>query len=162
MFLGLSPGNPEPKTTPKPGACFKDVVSYVQRPIGKWYAKNYSHAMMDRIGSEIEFVKANVVHGILDKKQAEKCIESCGNKFFLPMLELFHGLEYVIVYDFDKSKEVLKFVNRKLNISPPLSFENRTKDKSVLWNGVRFIAAKRTRRGIRRLSTNSTLLPIEG
>jgi len=149
MFLGLSPGGSE-TDTPNTGAQLEDVMEYLQKPILPWYITNYKNAMIERIGSELEYVKANVVHGILHKELAQKCLLTCGGKFLLPMLELFRGLEYMIVYDFN-DKKVLNFVNKKLSISPPLDF-NSTADKGVLWNDVTVIAAKRTRRGIARLS----------
>jgi hypothetical protein len=69
----------------------------------------------------------------------------------LSMGRLFCGLKYMIVYDFDDRK-VLNFVNRNLDISPPLGFDNSTTEKGILWNGITVIAARRKRRYIRRLS----------
>jgi len=57
--------------------------------------------MKDRIGTELKYVKANVVHRIGDKESALKCLGTCGDKFLLRMIALFRDLKYVIVYDFD-------------------------------------------------------------
>ena len=126
MFLGLSPGNPELKHkpyTPNRDAPLKDMIEYIQKPILKGYDTNYRNTMKERIGSELEYVKTNVVHGALDKKSAQKCLEACGNKFLLPMIRLFCGLKYVIVYDFE-DQNVLNYVNKKLDID--IDFKNST------------------------------------
>ena len=154
MFLGLSPGNPEKDHkpyTPEGGAQLEEVMKYLQKPVLNGIGTNFRNAMKERIGSQLEYVKANVVHAILDKEHAQACLETCGNKFLLPMLRLFCGLRYMIVYDFN-DKKVLNYVNEKLHISPPLDFNNSTVGKGVLWNGVTVIAAMRKRRYIRRLS----------
>lgn len=154
MFLGLSPGNPELKHkphTPNRNALSKDVMEYIQKRIWKGYDTNYRNTMRERIGSELEYVKANVVHGILDKKSAQKCLEACSSKFLLSMIGLFCGLKYVIVYDFE-DKNVLDYVNKKLNVD--IDFKNSTAVKGFQeeTRGITFIAARRARRYIRRPS----------
>ncbi|MCK4482018.1 hypothetical protein KAU55_02245, partial [Candidatus Bathyarchaeota archaeon] len=108
------------------------------------------NTMKERIGSELQYAKANVVHGIGNKESALKCLETCGNKFLQLMIELFrsHSLKYVIVYDFD-DKKVLNFVNKKYNIN--LGFKNSTAIKGITEKGITFIAAPRTQRYIKRL-----------
>ena len=152
MFLGLSPGNPELKHkpyTPTKDALFEDVIEYIQKPISRGYDTNFKKAMIERIGNELEYVKANVVHGIGDKKSATKCLETCGDKFLCDMIGLFWGLKYVIVYDFN-DKKVLNYVNNELNIN--LDFQNYNASKGISRNGITFIAASRTRRYIQKLS----------
>jgi len=152
MFLGLSPGNPELEHkpyTPTKDALLEDVIKYIRKPISKGYHTNFKKTMIERIGNELEYVKANVVHGIGDKKSAMKCLETCGDKFLYDMIGLFWGLKYVIVYDF-ADRRVLNYVNKKLNIS--LGFQNYNAAKGISRNGITFIVAPRTRRYIRKLS----------
>lgn len=84
--------------------------------------------MQDRIGTELKYVKASVVHRIGDKESALKCLGTCGDKFLLRMIALFRGLKYVIVYDFNDGN-VLNYVNKKLCIG--LDFEKSTAEKGI-------------------------------
>jgi len=153
MFLGLSPGNPEqttPPFSPPANAEFEYVREYCKKPIADGYHTNFRNAMKERIGRELEYVKANLVHGIGNKETALKCLKPCGDKFLLDMIGLFSGLKYVIVYDF-KDRKVLDYVNIRLGIN--LDFKDSTVTKSsTIKNGMIFMAAPRTRRYIRRMS----------
>lgn len=152
MFLGLSPGNPELKSkpyTPCKDASLKDIMEYIQKPIKKGYDTNYKNTMKERIGSELEYVKANVVHGILEKDSAQDCLETCGRKFLQRMMKLFCGLEHVVVYDFE-DRRALNYVNKKFGIS--IDFRNSNAAKGFKKGKLTFIAAPRTRRYIKRLS----------
>lgn len=147
MFLGLSPGNPELET-PKRNTAMCDVMTYIEKKIGAGYDTNYRHAMIDRIGKELPYVKANVVHGIGDKKAAVNVLATCGDKYLEEMISLFPALQYIIVYDFPDRK-VLHYLE-KFGIE--LDFENNDReDKGFRKNGLVFIAAKRTRRYVQRL-----------
>jgi hypothetical protein len=112
MFLGLSAGTLS-ASSPKRGETLEEIKKKSLWHIRPKYDTNYKNAMTDRIGEKLNYVKANVVHGVGKKSLAKKAIKTCGKKYLKNMIELFPILKYVIVYDFS-SKPVLNFLNEYL------------------------------------------------
>lgn len=144
MFLGLSPGTPDEKDKNPPRGT-KDIAKiseFCGKKLWPRYDTNFKNAMRERIGKELSYVKANVVHFVCRKKTALKCLEICGEKFLQGLIELFRrSLKYVIVYDWDDG-HVLNFVNKKYGIELNLD-KHFTADKGIKVNGITFIAARR-------------------